>query len=643
MHIYFRHPGGNLRNRTGILAGVDFRGEGGYVVSPPSVHISGEQYQWQNESEDIALLPSWLFDLVLRDSSTDKVTPQNGLISESGRNNTLISIGGFLKARGIAQASLEKILLTVSNTSFDPPLAEQEVRQVVKSLSRYDHGQPWGEPEELPESKTTSEPLLPDDLPACLAPWLTDIATRMQIPIEFVAAPALISVATLVGRKMGIRPLQNDDWTVVPNLWGFLVAEPGAMKSPAIAAAMKPLEIIEKGELQKFEKACVTTQEEQRKRRSEIEGIRQALKVDLRSDFLDAMEEKQRRLDELEHLDSKHKEIPEKRYKTNDPTVEKLALILKDNPQGVLLLRDELSGWLDSLTRSGREGSKEFYLETWNGQGSFSVDRIGRGSVHVDALCLSVFGGIQPAKLESYIDRTSTAAGDDGFLERFQIVFYPERPKTFELIDRKPLAGAFDTAFECLSFLDNLTGNVSNGSYLRFSQEAQKVADQWRIELEMRIINENIAPIFRSHVSKYRSLLPSLALLFSILHGAHHHAIPLEVEEPFVRLAIRWCRILESHTLKVYDNSIHDHFFSARALAAKIKNFDICDGDRVREIGRKNWKGLNSSERIQDAMDCLTQKNWVRLQKVQTKGGPSEVIRINPSIPVGGKSGGKHV
>ena len=65
---------------------------------------------------------------------------------------------------------------------------------------------------------------------------------------------------------------------------------------------MKPLEIIEKGERQKFEKACVTTQEEQRKRRSEIEGIRQALKVDLRSDFLDAMEEKQRRLDELERL-----------------------------------------------------------------------------------------------------------------------------------------------------------------------------------------------------------------------------------------------------------------------------------------------------------------------------------------------------
>ncbi|MFQ5807431.1 MAG: bifunctional DNA primase/polymerase [Phycisphaerae bacterium] len=47
-HLIFTHPGGTIRNRTSLLVGIDVRGDGGYIVGPPSIHISGAQYRWRD-------------------------------------------------------------------------------------------------------------------------------------------------------------------------------------------------------------------------------------------------------------------------------------------------------------------------------------------------------------------------------------------------------------------------------------------------------------------------------------------------------------------------------------------------------------------------------------------------------------------
>lgn len=119
--------------------------------------------------------------------------------------------------------------------------------------------------------------------------------------------------------------------------------------------------------------------------------------------------------------------VTEKRFKTNDATVEKIGALLLDNPNGIMIIRDELSGWLKTLEKAGREGDREFFLESWNGYGSFTVDRIGRGTLHIPSLCLSIFGGLQPGKLDAYISQAlNSGAGDDGMLQRFQLLMYPE-------------------------------------------------------------------------------------------------------------------------------------------------------------------------------------------------------------------------
>jgi len=112
----------------------------------------------------------------------------------------------------------------------------------------------------------------------------------------------------------------------------------------------------------------------------------------------------------------------ERRFHTNDVTVEKLGELLRDNPHGMLVLRDELAGWLRALDKTGREGDREFFLEGWNGTGSYTVDRIGRGTIHIPSLTLSLFGGIQPGKLQALVaSAIHGGCGDDGLLQRFQL------------------------------------------------------------------------------------------------------------------------------------------------------------------------------------------------------------------------------
>src|SRR2546425_1214256 len=78
-------------------------------------------------------------------------------------------------------------------------------------------------------------------LPGALAPWVADVAERVQCPPDFVAVGVLVAAAAVIGRKVAIRPKRQDDWAVVPNLWGLAVGPPGSMKSPALAEALRPL------------------------------------------------------------------------------------------------------------------------------------------------------------------------------------------------------------------------------------------------------------------------------------------------------------------------------------------------------------------------------------------------------------------
>ena len=128
-----------------------------------------------------------------------------------------------------------------------------------------------------------------------------------------------------------------------------------------------------------------------------------------------------------------------RRLITSDATFESLHHVLSENPAGLFVIRDELTGWLAGLERQGREQERAFFLECWNGDAAFTVDRIGRGSVHVPHACISLFGGIQPARLRAYLaDAMRDGPSNDGLMQRFQLMVWPDIPPAWRYVDRKP-------------------------------------------------------------------------------------------------------------------------------------------------------------------------------------------------------------
>ncbi len=126
-----------------------------------------------------------------------------------------------------------------------------------------------------------------------------------------------------------------------------------------------------------------------------------------------------------------------RRYIVNDSTVEKLGEILNQNPNGVLAHRDELIGWLKSLEKDGQEAARAFYLEAWDGKQRFTYDRIGRGTVDIEATTVSIIGTIQPGPLRSYLRAAVTdSEGADGLMQRFQLAVYPDISKRWVNVDR---------------------------------------------------------------------------------------------------------------------------------------------------------------------------------------------------------------
>ena len=192
-------------------------------------------------------------------------------------------------------------------------------------------------PESLPEVAAFNENLLPDSLKG----WIMDIAERMQIPPDFSAAALFVILGSLMGRKLGIYPKQKDNWIVVSNLWGAVIGRPSLLKSPAIAEVMKPLE-----------RLILASMEEHQMQQSYFEKqsmIVDAQKAALKENLKRAAKKDNAKLEEMlnQHRESVlFKEPILKRYKTEDSTVEMLGQILLQNPEGILVHRDELTGWL---------------------------------------------------------------------------------------------------------------------------------------------------------------------------------------------------------------------------------------------------------------------------------------------------------
>jgi len=497
----------------------------------------------------------------------------------------------------------------------------------------------WGEPQPIPDGLLPVPQLPVALIPAAFRGWLHDVSTRLQVPLDFPAVPAIVAVASAIGNQVRIMPKAHDDWTITPNLWGAIVGRPGTMKSPAILEAIKPLNRLVADAKKEHEEALKAWKFEK-----EAAEIRRAAKRD-------EMKKAAKRGSSLEEFRDEMtgdaaKEPTERRYITNDATVEKYGELLNQNPNGLLIQRDELTGWLRSLDDEGRAKDRSFYLEAANGTGDYTYDRIGRGTLYIKSITTSIIGGIQPGPLQTYLRATlGFGEGDDGLIQRFQVMTYPDLPPDWTYVDRWPDSEARNTAFAVFKALANMPAGLpferddDAAAFMRFAPDAQKFFEEWLTDLMGNIRSGAFEhPAIESHFVKFGRLMPALALVFELVNAAAGAFEPFEpsVSMESAKLAAAWCQFLMAHAKRIYGLGIAATEIRARALAVHIQKSDVTpslpEGFTARDIYLKHWAGLNTAELVAEPLEMLEYLGWIRGAFLSKGGRPTIAYQINPRV-----------
>jgi putative DNA primase/helicase len=502
-------------------------------------------------------------------------------------------------------------------------------------------------PPEVRPISVALHPVPPMDarlLPEPLREWLEDIAERASCPLDLPAVSAMVCLGAVVGRRVAIRPKRFDDWTVVPNLWGMGVLPPGWLKTHCLEEPKKPLARLELEAREIHAQALNDFAVLEAVATAQMEAAKAALK-DAAKGKKGVSAASEEGLKELaaQTLSKPDLTFPTlRRHIINDATVEKLGELLAENPQGLLLYRDELMGFLKTLEKQGHEGDRAFYLESWNGTGSYSYDRIGRGSLFIPSNTVSILGGIQPGKLAAYIRGAGSGENDDGLISRFQLMVYPDIDRPYRHVDRWPDAEAKNLAYDVFKMLASLdletigakADKAGEIPYVRFTDDAQLFFDSWFKELENRVRSSQESACLTSHLAKYRSLLPSLALLFHLVEVVDGTASG-QVSLVSVRRTAAWCDYLEQHARRIYQAAFDGDPEPAQRLAERIKGNNLPNPFTNRQVVKKGWKSLGTPDEVDRALGLLEDHNWVYPEEVQSteRGGrPNTVYHINPRL-----------
>ncbi|EKE09048.1 MAG: hypothetical protein ACD_16C00221G0006 [uncultured bacterium] len=528
-------------------------------------------------------------------------------------------------------------------TDFNDLLVLEGLEAVKQQLSQPQTASSsleWPEPTPLKSIKKDLSPVIP--LPPALIPepyqpWLTDIAERMQCPLDYVAVAALIATASLIGAGCRVRPKRHDSWALVPNLWGGIVGRPSTLKSPSLKEVLKPMKALEEDANLVFEKEY----KDYLCRMEEFKAHKEAIKKKITKAVL-SLPPHEVELVKQELRNHKEPEPPIwKRYSTNDTTIEKMHELLSQNPRGLMLFRDELMGLLSTWDREGHEADRSFYLEAWNGDDSKTSDRIGRGTTYTKSLCVSILGSTQPDKLLGYFQQSLSGFCNDGLLQRFQLLIYPDEVKEWKLVDKVPNKEAQHDAAMIMRNLTSMNfceyGAVQEGEetpYFCFTDHAQHTFFVWLTELEREKLTSEEEPILLEHFAKYRKLMPSLALIFHLINVASDKArgaIPVEC----VERAAAWCEYLEGHARRIYTSSVTAEYQAARNLVRKIRQGELHDRFDNRDIYRKHWALLKTKEEVESVCNLLVENGWLREGVVSEGRKTKGCYFINPAVKKG--------
>jgi hypothetical protein len=175
---------------------------------------------------------------------------------------------------------------------------------------------------------------------------------------------------------------------------------------------------------------------------------------------------------------------------------------------------------------------------------------------------------------------------------------------------------------------------LSADTPLRFklADDAQELFYAWWPQLERAVRTGDLHPALAAHLAKYRSLLPSLALLFELADRDDFSVVDT-VSLKHAAQAAAWCEYLEAHARRIYGCLVSPELHAARQLADKIANGKLPAEFSTRDVYLRGWSCLSTPEEARAALRILEDSGWVReIIRDGREGRPSERWRVNPRV-----------
>lgn len=330
----------------------------------------------------------------------------------------------------------------------------------------------------------------------------------------------------------------------------------------------------------------------------------------------------------------------QRRLRVEDTTIEAAQEMLKDSPDGVLLIQDELSGWfgaMDKYNSGGRGAAKDraFWLQSFNG-GQYSVNRIGRESVLIENLSISMLGGIQPEAIAA-VARESV---DDGLLQRLLPVVLQRATVGKDA----PIASAterYEALVEQLTAI-SISGTASFGSScddadcltLYFSDEARRIREDLEARhlalMDIEGMNRKLA----SHIGKYDGIFARLCVVWHVILNVNRGVIPPEVSaDTASRVAaflhgfvLKHAAAFYGGTLGMSDEQDELQSIASYILTARPDVMTVRDCQRGSRVMRAMTR-----QQVQRVMEQLESLGWVE-QIAPPKNSSTLRWAINPRV-----------
>jgi hypothetical protein len=449
--------------------------------------------------------------------------------------------------------------------------------------------------------------------------WLLDAAPAAACPVGYVVAPLLSSVSTLIGNARWAQAWPG--WSEPPHLWTVVVGDSGTGKSPAADSLMRDvLPTIERRMVGDFPDRL-------REWQAAVEFDKVAKKRWL-DDFRTAQENKK----PLPPMPMRTAPdiAPEKpRLRQHDVTIEQTGAILATAaPKGLMVVRDEISGWLMGMNAYNPAG-RAFWLEAYGGR-PYRVERRKHGAepIEIARLAVAVYGGTQPERLSELAN-----GPDDGLFSRI-LWLWPD-PVPFRQGEMAPNVDWAIEALDRLRELDLAPGSPPSPILMPLTPDAQRLMEEFGKEMEARL--QQSGGLLRSAFGKARGAALRLSLVLEWLWCCAKADMSLPPDsiskEAFAAAATLVGEYFMPMAERVFgDAGATDVERDAATLAqwiVKERPNDVHVRTLLREV---RLPGLRSAEQIKAAAKVLADADWLRAPVIGFGAQSKVVYAINPQL-----------